>query len=162
MLGEGRLMRMIVVVLGVLVLGLLLLGCEGETRHTVATGEHGSLYGLLITPEPQSLSVDLDGSFYLDWEPGTEPPSTFEVALRKVNADGDLDPVLTTRTDLSTGHYRFNPSGYLPTRTFLLLTVTDQHTGERVRAMFLTENNYLPLTRGLEGEGQAVHVIQTR
>ena len=139
----------------------ILPGCEGAGRHDVYTDEYGTLRGLEITPEPQSLSIDTSDVFYLDWQYGYDPPEEFTVSLREVHADGTTDPLYTVFDEIAVGHYRLAPSWYLAPETFLLLTVSDSE--DRVRAVYLTESSgivYTP-TRRHEG-GEAEHTVQLK
>jgi len=146
------------------VLLLIFVGCTGESRHYIDTGGSGSLAGLVITPEPQSLGIGTDEVFYLDWEPGYEPPPELTISLRSVDPDNTTSAILTDLTDLDPshpGHYRLEPTWYLPTSTFLLLTVSG--AGERTRVMYLTEPSsiFSPNTRRLPG-GQEEHTVKTK
>jgi hypothetical protein len=143
---------------------LIFAGCEGAARHHVDTGGAGSLAGLVITPEPQKIGIATDTVFYLDWRPGYEPPAELTISLRSVDPDNTTAPIYTILDDLDPyqpGHYRLEPSWYLPTGTFLLLTVYGD--GERMRAMYLTEPSSLfsTTTRRREG-GQAEHTVKRK
>jgi len=143
---------------------LFLAGCVGEEKHSIITGGQGTLAGLVVTPEPQTIGIETDDVFYLDWEPGYEPSPELTVSLKSVDPDNTTRPVLTVLTDLDPehpGHYRLEPSYYLPTETLLLLTISGG--GERQRAMFLTESSsiFSTTTRRLPG-GQAEHTINTK
>ncbi|MHB0936504.1 MAG: hypothetical protein ACYDCO_08585 [Armatimonadota bacterium] len=143
---------------------LFLAGCVGEEKPSVITGGQGTLAGLVVTPEPQTIGIETDDVFYLDWEPGYEPPPELTISLKSVDPDNSTWPVLTVLTDLdpaNPGHYRLEPSYYLPTETVLLLTVSGG--GERQRAMYLTESDsiFSATTRRLPG-GQAEHTIKTK
>lgn len=155
--------RYIIVLLAVVPL-LFLVGCEGETKHSITTGGQGTLAGLIVTPEPQTIGIETDSVFYLDWEPGYGPPPELTISLKSVDPDNTTRPVLTELTNLDPddpGHYRLEPSYYLPTETVLLLTVSGG--GERQRSMYLTEPDslYSTTTRRLPG-GQAEHTITTK
>jgi hypothetical protein len=154
-------MRTLLFSLVVLSLALVLFGCEGNSRHTVVTDEDGSMLGLVVTPEPQSLSIDRSDDFLLDWPAGYAPPSEFTITLRKVDTDGTTEAILTDLGTISTGHYRLEPTSTLPAGTFLLLTIASDR--ERVRAMYLTDDDAFGMTReAKEGEGKAEHTIRTR
>jgi len=147
----------------IIVLALFLAGCEGDIRHDIQTGGEGSLTGMVITPTPQRIGIETDEVFYLDWRPGYEPPAEFTVSLRYVDPDNTTSPILTVLDDLdpiNPGHYRLEPSWYLDSSAFLMLTVTGD--GESTRAMYLTEPPplYSVKTRRHEG-GQAEHIIKT-
>jgi len=146
------------------VLVLIFAGCQGETRHDIDTGGSGSLAGLVVTPEPQTLGISTDEVFYLDWQSGYEPPAQLTVTLRSVDSDNTTSSIYTVLDDLdpeNPGHYRLEPSWYLATGTFLLLTVSGD--GERMHAMYLTEPSSLfsTTTRRRAG-GQEEHTIKTR
>lgn len=115
----------------------LLFGCDGEPRHDIATGEDGSLLGMYITPEPQSLYVDTGDEFFLEWDRGYLPPREFTFTVEQVDSDGATHRLNTEYTKLGTGKYKFDPNG-LPSGTFLLLTVSANH--EVVKAMYLTDD----------------------
>ena len=139
----------------------LVIGCEGSSRHVIDTDGYGTLAGLEITPEPQSLGIGTDKVFYLDWRSGYDPPEEFTVSLRAVYEDGSTEPIYTSFQDLdpyNPGHYRLEPSWYLPTGTFLLLSVVSPD--ERVRAMYLTEASTLYDTKTQRNEnGKEEHTI---
>ena len=138
----------------------VLCGCDGSSRHDVETGGYGTLRGLEITPEPQTLGLRTDKVFYLDWNRGYEPPNQFTVSLKTISEDGTTSPVYTRLIDLDParpGHYRLEPSWYLPTGTFLLLTVTSY--GERVRAMYLTESSSYAVKTQRHSDGEAEHTV---
>lgn len=139
---------------------LLLVGCDGETRHDVVTGEDGTLFGMSIYPDPQSLNVDTSDDFYLEWEPGYYPPNEFTFTLEQVNDDGSVRYVLTELTQLSIRRYRFTPVN-LPPRAFLLLTV--HGAGESVKAMYLTKNTLLLAPpRAVPADAKPEHVVTPR
>lgn len=120
-----------------LLLALLVLGCQGDTRHTVNTGENGSLDGLALTPTPQSLHIASGTDFYLDWQAGYTPPAHFEVKLETVNTEDTRVGINTELHTISTGHYRLEPVVSLTDDNFLLLTVTGAE--QTVRAMYLVD-----------------------
>ena len=137
---------------------LLLAGCGGEQRHGVYTGEDGSLEGLVITPEPQSLGIDTGEVFLLDWRTGYDPPAEFTLSLRQVYPDGTTEPIYTELEEIDVGHYRLEPTWYLPTETFVLLTITGD--GARTRAMYLTERSSIYDTKARRNDcGQAEHTV---
>jgi len=144
-------------------LALVLAGCEGSWRHDVQTGGEGSLAGLVVTPTPQKIGIETDEVFYLDWRPGYEPPAELTVTLRYVDADNTTSPILTVLDDIDPdhpGHYRLEPTWYLDTSAFLLLTVRGD--GETLRAMYLTESSTLLDTRTQRRTGgQVEHIIKT-
>lgn len=153
-------MRILLVVVALFVL-LLLLGCHGESRHDVTTGLNGTLDGLVLTPDPQSLGLPTDTEFLLDWKTGYAPPSTFQVSLKKIDPNGTTGAVLTELDTLSVGHYRLCPTSNLSSQTFYLLQVTG--AGQSVRAIYLTGGVALQLgapaaTRG----GEATHIVTVR
>jgi len=143
---------------------LFFAGCVGEEKHSIDTGGQGTLAGLVVSPEPQSIGIDTDEVFYLDWEPGYEPPPELTISLKSVDPDNTTWPVYTVLTDLdpaNPGHYRLEPSYYLSTETVLLLTISGG--GERQRSMYLTESSsiFSTNTRRVPG-GQAEHTIKTK
>lgn len=147
---------LLVITVGILL--ALLSGCEGETRHDIHTGGNGTLLGLVISPEPQSLDVPTDQVFHLDWVNGYEPPQEFTVSLKAIHADGSTDPILTTLDEIDPGHYRLEPTFYLSTETFLLLTVST--TDERQRAIYLTQSSSAFDTKTMRrAGGQAEHTV---
>lgn len=153
-------MRMLwpLILLGV---ALCLAGCSGERTHDVVTPGDGSLRGLELSPEPQTLSISTGEEFYLDWRDGYEPPSEFHVTLRSIDPDGSTTAIYTDLRTFSTGHYRLEPTMSLPAKTFLLLQVTG--AGETVRAMYLTEEGgYFGLEKRSEGKGQAEHTVKVK
>lgn len=141
----------------------LFIGC-GSSSHDIYTGGYGTLEGLEITPEPQTLDVETDEVFYLDWRYNYEPPEEFTISLKAIYADGTTEAILTEFEDLDPddpGHYRLEPSWYLPEGTFLLLTVTSDD--ERVRAMYLTVPSSTFSTKTQRNQnGKAEHTVRTR
>lgn len=139
---------------------ILLLGCEGDTRHDIVTGEDGSLLGMTIYPSPQSLNVDTSDDFYLEWAPGYYPPDEFTFTLQQVHRDGTTQYLSTVLTELSVRRYRFEPIA-MPSETFLLLTV--HGAGETVKAMYLTDSgiNLAPSRTVPEG-AKTEHVVRPK
>lgn len=140
--------------------GVILIGCGGDSRHDVVTGENGTLAGLVISPTPQKLEIRQSTDFYLDWEPGTEPPSQFKVEMESIDKDGTLTGQSSDLKTISTGHYRLEPD-YLDGQTFYLLTVSGN--GEEVRAIYLTggssTSNNMPHTPS--PDSQVRHTVTT-
>lgn len=120
-----------------LFLALMVLGCQGETRHTVNTGENGSLNGLVLTPTPQSLHIDSGTDFSLDWQAGLTPPARFDVKLETVDTEDTRVGINTELRTISAGHYRLEPVASLSNENFLLLTVTGAE--QTVRAIYLVD-----------------------
>jgi hypothetical protein len=153
-------MRTILLSLALIALAVVLAGCGGSSRTTINTGTNGSMLGLVITPEPQSLGIDRGDDFFLDWPAGYEPPSSFTVSLRQVDTDATTEAIFTEVDTYSTGHYRVRPTSTLPAGTFLLLRIVSDR--ETVRAMFLTDDSGFAMTRKANiGAGQAEHTITT-
>lgn len=151
-------MRTMLFILALAALALILAGCGGSSRTTINTGVNGSMLGLVITPEPQSLGIDRGDDFYLDWPTGYEPPSSFTVSLRKVNTNASTEALFTEVDTFSTGHYRVRPTSTLPSGTFIMLRVVSDR--ETVRVMYLTDDSAFPMTRKANaGEGQAETTI---
>jgi len=145
-----------------IMLAMVLLGCQGDVQHHVVTDSSGSLTGMVVSPEPQSLNIDHSADFFLDWDYGYAPPSTFDVKLEKVSPDGSVSPVLTVKERLSAGHYRFAPSVSLPAESFFLFTVSGNN--KTARAMYHTKTGWLlnssPRVSAIPGEeGKAIHTI---
>jgi hypothetical protein len=156
-------MRTSMIVLWVLALAAIVLlgGCHGETHHEVTTETYGTLEGLVITPEPQTLEISTGTEFELDWEYGTYPPKTFSVELDRVSADGSKQGILTDLHKLGNGHYRLEPIVSLPEETFLLLRVTSSYQEER--AIYLTDSvfNATKTPGGEPGRGKIEHIVTT-
>jgi hypothetical protein len=131
---------------------LLFIGCEGDDHHDVFTGANGSLAGLTFSPPPQTLGIDVDEVFQLDWPAGYTPPTQFRVKLERLEADGNTEEIFTELHTITASHYRLEPTADLPNRTFVLLTVSA--SGQSVHAIYLTERGSLLLqspARSTEG-----------
>ena len=153
------------ILLGMVLCGLLcwVPGClDGSSSHNVDTGGNGTLDGLYLTPEPQTLDVALDDEFDLNWDYGYLPPDVFTVKLQSVDSDGTKNAIYTKLEKIAIDHYRLVPSWSLPTRTFLLLTISG--AGQTVHAIYLTEDNGLFTQQQPAGqpEGEIEHTVRTR
>ncbi len=144
-----------------LVLVLLLCGCnqDGDLRHDINTGSSGSLDGLVITPDPQSLGIATDTEFYLDWSAGTTPPSTFTVTLRKIENTGQTQLVRTILNTLSTGHYRVYKDWKMGSQSYYMLEIIGG--GKTVRSIYLTGGTAAQSRDAGTGveKGEEVHTI---
>lgn len=156
-------MRIFILIGLALMVMLLLASCGGgSSRHTVTTDEDGSMLGLLINPEPQSLGIDRNDDLFLDWPAGYTPPAQFTVSLRQVADDASTTAIFTNLETESTGHYILKPTSTLPEGAFLLLRIDSDR--EHVRAMYLTDKSAFGMTRAAKPgeEGQAEHTVRTR
>ncbi len=118
---------------------LLLCGCQGSSRHTVTTGEQGSLEGLRFYPPDHSRDVDTDTDPEIFWLQGYKPPSRFTVSLKRIDEYGDLYPVSTELTSSGTNRWKLKVVGTLNEGTLYAIIVHDDTRGEQKEAWFLTE-----------------------
>lgn len=145
-----------------LLFALVLTGCEGSgaAHHDVVTDAHGSLYGMTISPDPQTLGIPVSTDFLVSWQHDTYPPNSFQVSLYSVDTDNHLEEIYTDFTELGPGSYKLAPTHNLPDKSFLLLTISGG--GETQDSIFLTDSTNNAPAKLSVGPGQATHVVKTR
>lgn len=137
-------------------------GCSGENSHTVTTGEDGSLVGMLLLPNPQSLGIATSTDFDLTWRKGATPPSNFTVGLEELDPKegADTTPIRTELEKVSTTHYILRPVGILGEGTFVMVRV--RGAGEEERAIYLTHYSAFsgaPRQAAPADAGQDIHEV---
>jgi len=146
---------------------LYLLGCGGQSSHTVAVGTTGSLQGVDFVPADHTLNTDTGVRCRIYWHTGYNPPAEFVASLKKVKLDtSKKESVKTELKQVGAGYvWELDPVGSLDPESVYFVEV--EAAPESEVAMFVTvpatksrSVSEAPGTADAEDRGAYEHLIK--